>query len=122
MNDTTNSIKLTQMSSLIIGRMWLNGDQDLVQSLVLTQETLIEPGARFNTGNKSIVISNSLPTKLLLKAGTSLNFFKNNLPKREGKVDPDYTVSVMLEAGEAAALIAQERAIRAEKAEKVAVV
>lgn len=57
----------------------------------------------------SVRISRNLPANIVLKAGTTL--FLNHNTKREGKVDADYSVSVLLPIAVAEKLIETERAI-----------
>ena len=75
------------LKNFIIGKMWLHSVAGN------------RPGA--------IRISRDLPTDVVLKAGTTL--FLNTNTKREGKVDADFSISVLLPAATADALIQAER-------------
>lgn len=75
------------LKNFIIGKMWVNSQDGS------------RPGA--------IRISRDLPTDIVLKAGTTL--FLNTNTKREGKVDADYSVSVLLPTATADQLIEAER-------------
>ncbi len=79
------------LKNFIIGKMWSSSVDGS------------KPGA--------IRISRNLPANIVLKAGTTL--FLNHNTKREGKVDADYSVSVLLPVAIAEKLIKAERAVAA---------
>lgn len=102
------------LKSFIIGKMWLNGETNLVANIKLSEDLHITPSLRLSVGKKSIVINRNLPEPMTIKAGSELRFFRNN--KREGKMDPDYTVSVQLENSVAENLINAQKAFELQPA------
>jgi hypothetical protein len=79
------------LKNFIIGKMWL------------TSQDGNRPG--------TIKISRNLPSDVLLKAGTTLFLGQNT--KREGKMDADFNVSILLPEAVANQLITAEKAIAA---------
>lgn len=79
------------LKHFIIGKMWASSVDGS------------KPGA--------IRVSRNLPANIVIKAGTTL--FLNYNTKREGKVDADFSVSVLLPTAVAEKLIEAERAIAA---------
>jgi len=76
------------LKNFIIAKMWVNS----------------QDGSRPGT----IRVSRDLPSDIVLKPGTTL--FLNVNSKREGKMDADYSVSVLLPTAVADKLIEAERA------------
>ena len=83
------------LKNFIIGKMWTSSQDGT------------RPG--------SIRINRDLPKDILLKANTVLFLHKNN--KREGKIDPDYSVSVLLPTAVTDNLIAETAKIKAQFAQ-----
>lgn len=92
------SITNAGLKNFIIGKMWVNNVNGT------------RPGA--------IRISQNLPADITIKAGTTL--FLNNNKKREGKIDADYSVSILLPAKIADQLIEAGRNIALSAANAVA--
>lgn len=114
-----NSIKIVDPNTrnYAIGKLWLNGQSNILADIVLTEELTITQGLRLTVGKKSIVINRDLPKPMKLEAGTTLTFMELPWEKRENHRDPDYAIMVRVQREEANDLIAQEQAIRAERAE-----
>lgn len=102
-----NNTQTTQAA--IIGKAWINGDkmQLVPASIKLSQDMELNADESFLLGNLSIRTNRHLNSSriagqvapLTLKAGTVINLFTNS--KREGKIDPDYSVNVILSAEDA---------------------
>lgn len=75
------------LKNFIVGKLWINSVDGS------------RPG--------SIKINRNLATDIILKAGSTL--FLNHNKKRDGKVDADFSVSVLLPAETANQLIEAER-------------
>lgn len=85
--------------SLIIGRMWDNGENNTSPTGVAQPRMKIR-------------ISNELGFPITISAGTEFAIWPNALPKRDGKQDPDYSVSVQLPADIVDAEIARQKAAK----------
>ena len=84
---------------LIIGRAWDNGENN-------TSPTGV-PQPRLK-----IRLSNELGLSITIGAGTEFALWKNTIPKREGKQDPDFSVSLQLPADVVDAEIARQKAAK----------
>lgn len=93
------STAVGQTKPLIIGRAWDNGENN-------TSSTGV-PQPRLK-----IKLSNDLGLSITMVAGTELALWPNTLPRREGKHDPDYSVSVQLPSDIVNAEIARQKAAR----------
>ena len=66
----------------------------------------------------SIKISRDLPRDIVLKAGTTIALHDNNQRLDQGKQDADYSLSILLPRELAMELIEQEKALKAERAQR----
>lgn len=85
-NTNTKAVEPVQVGAtkpLIIGRAWDNGTDNVSATGV--------PQPRIK-----IRLSRDLGIPIIIVAGTELALWPNTLPRREGKQDPDYSVSVQL--------------------------
>lgn len=83
---------------LIVGKAWDNGVQ--VSATGINQRRL------------KIRIDQQLGINLLVVPSTEFDLWEQTLPKREGRQDPDYSVSVQLPTEIVDAEIARQRAMR----------
>ena len=104
---------VTITKGFIIGKMWLNGESNLVPNITLNADLKIEPNMRLSIGRKSLVVNRDLPEAMTLKAGTVLRFYQNN--KRPDKQDADYSVSILLNAEKTDELIATQKATTSQR-------
>ena len=81
------------LMNFIIGKAWKNGD------------------------NINIVFDRDNPSDVVCKAGSSLRLTDVENKKREGKVDADYSVSVLLPRETAETLINEKKALIAKRNE-----
>jgi hypothetical protein len=85
------------LKNFIIAKMWLSAQDG------------VRPG--------TMRVSRDLPSDIVLKPGTTLFLSRNT--KREGKMDADFSVSILLPAAVADNLIAAERkAVETRKTEE----
>lgn len=102
MNDFT-----TQLKSAIFAKGWANSNNPF--ETPTPQPYTFEKDVTFNAGQSypyygiTVIIDRNLAEPLTLKAGTTISFFANS--KREGKRDPDFTISAKLPIAQADAII-----------------
>lgn len=82
------------LMNFIIGRAWLNTDTGRVGNLIINRD---------------------LPHDLVLHAGTTLLLTDQTDRKRAGKLDADYSVSILLPTEQAQRLIEETKAIAASR-------
>ena len=82
------------LMNFIIGRAWLNTDTGRVGNLIINRD---------------------LPHDLILQAGTTLLLTDQTDRKRVGKLDADYSVSILLPTEQAIKLIDETKSIAASR-------
>lgn len=95
---------ITPVKSAIIGQAWkpraTQGSANTITltpaSIVLPQEMTFSADEQYLIGDLSFRTDRNLPMAVTVKAGERLFFYPNS--KREGKQDPDLSVSVKLPA------------------------
>lgn len=97
---------IVPLKSAIIGKAWVvPGNTAIIPaSFVLPEEMTFSANESYLIGGLSFRTDRNMPQPVTVKAGEKLFFYSN--PKRPGKQDPDYSVSVVLPVEQAEAVIA----------------
>lgn len=100
---------IKQLKSAIIAKAWLNpGTVGIIPATVtLPTDMTFNAGESYLVNGMSLRTDRNMTIPVTVKAGEKLFFYANK--KRAGKVDPDYSVSVLLPTAEAEAVIENSR-------------
>ena len=100
---------IRKVKSAIIGKAWRNADSVgiIPASFTLPSTMVFQSNESYLVNGLSFRTDRNTKIPVTVKAGEKLFFYANT--KREGKVDPDYSVSVLLPVEEAEAIIADSR-------------